>query len=52
MTELSKILEEVTSAICDKYCKWPGIYDGKNASGDYEEMLEEKCSNCPLNRIY
>ena len=46
---VSEIMEEVTEAICNHYCKWPEKY--AHESIDYEIMLEEKCDDCPLNRL-
>lgn len=42
---ITEIFEEVKSSICDSYCKYP------NEITDHDEMLETKCSKCPLNRL-
>lgn len=42
---ITEIFEEIKSSICDSYCKYP------NEITDYDEMLETKCSKCPLNRL-
>lgn len=39
------ITDQVAREICDHYCKYPEIYD------DIDEMFEEKCQHCPLNRL-
>lgn len=41
----SSIIEEVKVSFCDDYCKHPSEYK------DFDEMLEEVCSKCPLNRL-
>lgn len=43
---VSDIIQEVTVEICDEYCKWTGMY-----GDDEEAMLNEKCDDCPLNRL-
>ena len=40
-------LEYVASAICDKYCKYPYIWD----EDDGELADSEICANCPLGRL-
>lgn len=42
------ILCEVVEQICDGYCKYPAEY---NANGDDDRLYDEKCINCPLNRL-
>ena len=42
---VSDIFEEIKSNMCDNYCKYSARYK------DYDEMLEEVCSKCPLNRL-
>ena len=44
---VSKIMEEVIEEICDKYCKFPTIYEGK----DEDELYDKHCDKCPLNRL-
>lgn len=48
---ITKILEEVCSEMCDKYCKYPTmpIPEGKTEEWLYED--DGPCDNCPLNRI-
>lgn len=41
---VTDILEEVSSEICNNYCKY------QNEMMYSDEMLETKCSECPLNR--
>ena len=38
-------LEEIKSAICDNYCKYPGQCQ------DQDEMIENVCVNCPLMKL-
>ncbi len=45
-TIVSETIEAVKRQICDDYCKYPAEY-----SGEYEQMLEEQCEDCPLNRL-
>lgn len=40
-----RTLEEVKCEICDKYCKYSGI------CGENQELLDEECERCPLNRL-
>lgn len=42
---VTDILEEVSSEICNNYCKY------QNEMMYSDEMLETKCSECPLNRL-
>lgn len=36
-------LEEIKAEMCDKFCKIP--------FSQCEEYIEEKCAECPLNRL-
>lgn len=45
-TIVSETIEAVKRQICDDYCKYPAEYSGEN-----EQMLEEQCEDCPLNRL-
>lgn len=45
VSTISSIIEEVKSSICDNYCRYSSEYE------DYDRMLEEVCSSCPLNRL-
>lgn len=42
---ITEIMEEVSSEICNNYCKY------QNEMMYSDEMLETKCSECPLNRL-
>lgn len=42
---ITEIFEEIKSSICDSYCKYT------NEITDYDEMLETKCTKCPLNKL-
>ena len=46
-------LEEIAGIMCRNYCKWPTIYRLDYADPDQanEHMLDEKCVDCPLNRL-
>lgn len=46
---VADILCEVIQDMCDKYCKFPQEYE--NTGADDERMYDEKCSNCPLNKL-
>lgn len=60
---VSEIFEEVKNEMCDKRCKFPGIYKAVNEDRDmfYEQVYEDLigielaesdyCRNCPLNRL-
>lgn len=39
-----KIMEEVVTEMCDKYCKYP-------ESVKEEDELYEICEKCPLNKL-
>lgn len=42
---IPEIVEEVKKNICDNYCKYPSEYT------DQEQMIEERCENCPLCQL-
>ena len=46
-------IEKVVNEMCDGYCKWPEIYLSWHKDPDeaHEQMMEDKCTNCPLSRI-
>ena len=46
---ISDIVESVAQDFCDNYCKFPGEYGEED--DDYERLIDEKCSNFPLNRL-
>ena len=41
---IPEIVEDVKTAICDEYCKYPNEYEDN-------EILEVICEKCPLNRL-
>ena len=43
---IERIAEEIREKMCDEYCKYPEIYNGL-----MDELLEEKCSTCPMCRL-
>ena len=51
MTEktISEQFEEIKKEMCDKYCKYPNIWD-EEAEG-CELCESDVCANCPLNRL-
>ena len=44
---IADILNDVSSDICEHYCKYPNIYQKE----DEEDKLYEYCDKCPLNRL-
>lgn len=42
---VADIINEVVTDICDYYCKYPEKYK------DYDDMLDEQCKDCPLNKL-
>ena len=42
---IPEMVEEVKINICDNYCKYPSEYT------DQEQMIEERCENCPLCQL-
>ena len=42
-------LEDIAGKICDKYCKFPEAYGDRE--DDNQRMIEERCNNCPVNRL-
>lgn len=45
---ISQQIEEICSEICDKYCKYPAIYDEETTG---ETMIDAVCSKCPLGKL-
>ena len=41
---IPEIVEDVKTAMCDEYCKYPNEYEDN-------EILEVICEKCPLNRL-
>lgn len=44
---IARILEEVCNQMCDKYCKYPGMYSNE----EWEDVFEDICDKCPLMRL-
>ena len=42
---VSEIIEEVITEICESYCRHPYTVD------DDDELLQDYCSKCPLNKL-
>ena len=47
---VSQIIEEVEAEICDKYCRYPTIYNVDDED-EFNEMMDKICVNCPLDRL-
>lgn len=45
MENIVKELLAISEDICSNYCKYPEQYKDK------DEMWNEKCDSCPLNRL-
>ena len=46
---ISEQFEKIKKEMCDKYCKYPNIWD-EEAKG-CELCESDVCANCPLNRL-
>lgn len=44
---VTKIIAEVREKMCDGYCKFPQAY----TPDEWEEVAEEVCAGCPLDRL-
>lgn len=44
-----KEIEDELGVICQRYCKFPEAYGDRE--DDNQRMIEERCNNCPLNRL-
>lgn len=46
-----EVLHEVKEWMCDDYCKYPAEYamQFEDPEDAHEAMLDEICSECPLN---
>lgn len=42
-------LEDIAGQICDHYCVYPQAYGDRE--DDNQRMIEERCNNCPLNKL-
>lgn len=47
---ITEILEEVKADVYDHICKYADQTDMDNQEA-YEQLLAEKCNECPLNRL-
>ena len=43
----TQIIEEVRDEMCNKYCKYPDLWNDENG----ELCDSEECQNCPLNKL-
>ena len=46
---IAQQLEEVVEEMCDKYCKWPEMWDEEMEGCELSES--SICQNCPLNKL-
>ena len=44
---VSDIIKDVKVWICDDYCKYPDEY----GLAGFDDMIAEKCEDCPLGRL-
>lgn len=44
---ITEIIEEVRYQMCDRYCKFPEQYTPE----EWEEVFEDICKDCPLDRL-
>lgn len=53
MASVQNILVEVVEEVCDKYCKFPELYEKKygDSDEDMDKLIEECCEKCPLNKL-
>ena len=42
-------LQDIVDEMCDKYCKWPSIWNEETEGIELTES--DICANCPLNRL-
>lgn len=48
-----KALQEISSEICDKYCKFPDMYtDIENEDEATELLIKMHCNQCPLVQFF
>lgn len=45
------IFERIKEEMCDNYCKYPQEYKADEDDANWDRLLEEKCTNCPLNHL-
>ena len=43
------IIEQACAEFCDKYCKWPDLWDEEKEGMELCES--EHCENCPMTRL-
>lgn len=46
---ISQQFEDITREMCEKYCKWPDLWDEEKEG--VELCDSEHCKNCPLNKL-
>jgi len=48
-TIISETIEEVKTAICNDYCRFPREWDASTEGMELDESAT--CEDCPLNRL-
>ena len=49
---ITEILDEISTAFCDSFCKWPERYTDENGVENETKLWDEHCNkDCPLKRI-
>lgn len=43
------IIEQACTEFCEKYCKWPDLFDEETEGCPLEDS--EHCRNCPTQRL-
>lgn len=43
------VTECVKERMCDGYCKYPEEYKVMEHDGNYETMIDDVCTSCPMN---
>ena len=49
-----QIIEDVVGSMCDKYCKYPLLYEklyGSYGDEALNRMIDEVCEDCPLSKL-
>lgn len=47
--KVNEMIQEIADEMCDKYCKYPDIWDEEAEGVELSES--DICKNCPLNRL-
>ena len=46
---IPKLLDKITSEMCDKYCKFPDQASKESKDEDY--LYRTYCDKCPMNKL-